>query len=88
MRRRQARERLTARALGDTAGPVRERIALERNTGHSLAEGARNLQVHAQIVIALDGYRHLMPGSEEAAGMLDASLDRADTQARVARLAV
>ena len=43
---------------------------------------------HANISITLDRYGHLMPGNEvEAAGLLDAYLQRADTAARVAQLA-
>jgi integrase len=43
---------------------------------------------HAGIAITLDRYGHLMPGNEdEAAGMLDAYLARADTKARLAQLA-
>jgi integrase len=43
---------------------------------------------HANIAITLDRYGHLMPGNEaEAAGLLDAYLERADTAARVAQLA-
>jgi integrase len=43
---------------------------------------------HANISITLDRYGHLMPGNEdEAAGLLDAYLERANTQARVAQLA-
>jgi integrase len=42
---------------------------------------------HHSIVITLDLYGHLMPGNEdEAAGLLDAYLQRADTAARVAQL--
>jgi integrase len=42
---------------------------------------------HAAISITLDRYGHLMPGNEaEAAGMLDAYLERADTSARLAQL--
>ncbi len=42
---------------------------------------------HHSIVITLDLYGHLMPGNEdEAAGLLDAYLHRADTAARVAQL--
>jgi hypothetical protein len=38
---------------------------------------------HANISITLDRYGHLMPGSEdEAAELLDAYLERANTQAR------
>jgi hypothetical protein len=41
---------------------------------------------HHSIVITLDLYGHLMPGNEdEAAGMLDAYLQRADTAARKAQ---
>ena len=42
---------------------------------------------HANISITLDRYGHLMPGNEEeAAGLLDAYLERADTAARLAAL--
>jgi integrase len=42
---------------------------------------------HANISITLDKYGHLMPGNEaEAAGLLDAYLERADTAARLAQL--
>ena len=42
---------------------------------------------HASITITLDRYGHLFPGSEdEAAGLLDAYLVRANTQARLAAL--
>ena len=40
----------------------------------------------ANISITLDRYGHLMPGNEEeATGLLDAYLERADTAARLAR---
>jgi integrase len=43
---------------------------------------------HANIRITLDRYGHLMPGNEaEAAGLLDAYLNRADSQARIASVA-
>jgi integrase len=43
---------------------------------------------HASIAITMDRYGHLMPGSEDqAAGLLDAYLDRADSRARVAQMA-
>jgi integrase len=43
---------------------------------------------HATISITLDRYGHLMPGNEEeAAGLLDAYLDRANTAARLAQIA-
>jgi integrase len=42
---------------------------------------------HSSVTITYDRYGHLMPGSEEeAAGLLDAFLARADTRARLARL--
>jgi integrase len=42
---------------------------------------------HANIGITLDRYGHLMPGSEEeAAGLLDAYLEWANTQARLAQV--
>jgi integrase len=42
---------------------------------------------HANISITLDRYGHLMPGNgQEAAGMLDAYLQRADNAARLAQL--
>jgi hypothetical protein len=44
-------------------------------------------QGHSTIAITLDVYGHLLPGNEEeAAGLLDAYLERADSQARVAQL--
>jgi hypothetical protein len=43
---------------------------------------------HANISITLDRYGHLMPGNEnEAAGLLDAYLERSNTKARAAQLA-
>jgi integrase len=42
---------------------------------------------HANIGITMDRYGHLMPGNEaEAAGLLDAYLERANTAARLAQL--
>jgi integrase len=42
---------------------------------------------HSTISITLDRYGHLMPGNEaEAAGLLDAYLERADTAARLAQV--
>jgi integrase len=42
---------------------------------------------HATITITLDRYGHLMPGNEEeAAGLLDAYLQRANTKARLAQV--
>jgi len=42
---------------------------------------------HASVTITYDRYGHLMPGNEnEAAALLDAYLERADTQARLAAL--
>ena len=43
---------------------------------------------HSSIQITYDRYGHLMPGNEqEAAGLLDAYLVRADTKARLVQLA-
>jgi integrase len=43
---------------------------------------------HASVTITFDRYGHLMPGNEaEAAGLLDAYLERADNQARLAAVA-
>ena len=43
---------------------------------------------HANIGITLDRYGHLMPGNEdEAAGLLDAYLERSDSRARIAQVA-
>jgi integrase len=42
---------------------------------------------HSSVTITLDRYGHLFPGSEtEAAGLLDAYLERANTAARIAQL--
>ncbi len=44
---------------------------------------------HSGIQVTLDVYGHLLPGSEEeAAGLLDAYLDRANTAARLAQVVV
>ncbi len=51
---------------------------------------AKSLQTymgHSSVTVTYDRYGHLMPGNEEeAAGLLDAYLDRADTQARATQL--
>jgi len=51
---------------------------------------AKSLQTymgHSSVTVTYDRYGHLMPGNEEeAAGLLDAYLERADTQARAAQL--
>ena len=42
---------------------------------------------HASVTVTYDCYGHLMPGNEsEAAALLDAYLERANTQARLAQL--
>ena len=42
---------------------------------------------HSSIAITIDRYGHLMPGSEgEAAALVDAYLERANTQARLAQV--
>jgi integrase len=42
---------------------------------------------HSSVQVTLDRYGHLMPGNEEeAAGLLDAYLLRADTAARLAQV--
>ena len=44
---------------------------------------------HANISIAMDRYGHLMPGNEEeAAGLLDGYLSRADTAGRLAQIEI
>jgi integrase len=43
---------------------------------------------HSTISITLDRYGHLIPGNaKEAAGLLDAYLERADSEARIASMA-
>ena len=43
---------------------------------------------HSNISITIDLYGHLMPGNEdEAAGLLDAYLERANTAARMTQVA-
>jgi integrase len=42
---------------------------------------------HASVTITFDRYGHLMPGNEdEAAALLDAYLERANTRARMAQI--
>jgi integrase len=44
---------------------------------------------HASVTITYDRYGHLMPGNEdEAATLLDAYLERANTRARLASITV
>jgi integrase len=49
---------------------------------------AKSLQTylgHSSVTVTYDRYGHLMPGNEEeAAGLLDAYLERADTGVRLA----
>ncbi len=51
---------------------------------------AKSLQTymgHSSVTITYDRYGHLMPGNEdEAAGLLDAYLERSDTKARLAQI--
>jgi integrase len=90
------------KAITDRADTTWEAAELERLTLHEarhtfaslmIAAGvnAKALSVymgHANISITLDRYGHLMPGNEEeAAGLLDAYLERADTAARTAQVA-
>jgi integrase len=52
------------------------------------AKGLAAFMGHSSVTITLDRYGHLMPGSEdEAAGLLDAFLERANTRARLAAVA-
>jgi integrase len=83
-----------ARYAWDAAGL--ERITLHecRHTFASLmiaagvnAKALQTYMGHANIEITYGRYGHLMPGNEDqAAGLLDAYLARADTQARMAQL--
>ena len=42
---------------------------------------------HSSVTITYDRHGHLMPGNEdEAAALLDAYLERADTKARLAQI--
>lgn len=52
------------------------------------AKALQTYMGHASISITMDRYGHLMPGNEEeAAGLLDAYLNRADSRARIAQVA-
>jgi integrase len=85
---------LTARA--DAAWKKLDRITLHecRHTFASLmiaagvnAKALSSYMGHADIATTFNKYGHLMPGNEdEAAGLLDAYLERANTAARVAQL--
>jgi len=66
------------RSLGRRAGP--------RAT--TLAKALSVYMGHSGVSITFDRYGHLFPGNEdEAAALLGAYLDRANTQARLAQLA-
>jgi integrase len=88
-----------AQDRGDTAW---KRARLKRLTLHEARHTFASLMIaagvnakalstymgHSSITITLDRYGHLMPGNEEeAAELLDAYLERADTQARLAQVA-
>lgn len=88
--------RITDRARKAWAAGKLDRIVLHeaRHTFASLmiaagvnAKALSTYMGHANISITLDLYGHLMPGNEdEAAGLLDAYLERANTQARLAQI--
>jgi integrase len=88
-------------ALRERSERAWKRAKLERITLHECRHTFASLMIaagvnakalstymgHATISITLDRYGHLMPGSEdEAAGLLDAYLERADSQARIAQV--
>lgn len=84
------------RQEADSAAPAMVPIGLHecRHTFASLmiaagvnAKALSTYMGHANIAITLDRYGHLMPGNEdEAAGLLDAYLRRADTAGRLAQV--
>jgi integrase len=89
------------RALMERATKAWTKAKLQRITLHecrhtfaslmiAVGVNAKALQTymgHANISVTMDRYGHLMPGNEvEAAGLLDAYLVRADTDARIAQL--
>jgi integrase len=90
------------RTLAERAGRAWKRAKLNGITLHECRHTFASLMIaagvnakalstymgHATISITLDRYGHLMPGSEdEAAGLLDAYLERADSAARIAHVA-
>ena len=87
---------VTARALSAWSAAGLEPITLHsaRHCFASLmiaagvnAKALSTYMGHASITITIDRYGHLMPGNEdEAAALLDAYLERADTAARVGAL--
>lgn len=87
----------TERRRGDDPdAPALEPIALHecRHTFASLmiaagvnAKALSTYMGHANIAVTIDRYGHLMPGNEDqAAALLDAYLERADTAARLAQV--
>ena len=91
----------TPRRLSERADQAWEEAGLERITLHECRHTFASLMIaagvnakalstymgHANISITLDRYGHLMPGNEEdAADLLDAYLERANTKARLAAL--
>jgi integrase len=89
-------DRLQERADNAWRSAGLDRVTLHdcRHTFASLAiaagANAKALSIymgHSGVSITLDRYGHLMPGNEaEAAGLLDAYLERADTSARLVQL--
>ena len=89
------------RRLSEHADEAWAEAGLERITLHECRHTFASLMIaagvnakalstymgHANISITLDRYGHLMPGNEaEAAGLLDAYLERSDSATRVAQL--
>jgi integrase len=90
------------RTLAERAGRAWKREQLKGITLHECRHTFASLMIaagvnakalstymgHATISITLDRYGHLMPGSEdEAAGLLDSYLERANRTARIAQVA-
>lgn len=90
-----------ASAVSDRVRAAWRRAGLDRITLHEARHTYASLMIaagvnakalstymgHASVTITYDRYGHLMPGNEEeAAGLLDAYLARADTAARLAQV--
>ena len=92
--RRSPRERSTdgarkpGRASSESRCTRRGTLRLTNDRGRRERQGAQTYMGHGNISITLDRYGHLMPGNEdEAAGLLDSYLERANTTARAAVVA-
>jgi integrase len=77
----------SGRIVGESTRAARHTFASLMIAAGVNAKALATYMGHASVTITYDRYGHLMPGNEdEAAGLLDAYLERANTRARLASI--